>query len=50
MKTISLTRNEYSNFIQVANHLAIKFTQIIKDSFILITADADTLVELGYDK
>lgn len=48
MKTITLTRTEYINFVQLAKQLAIQFTQIIKDSFILITADANTLVELGY--
>lgn len=48
MKTITLTRTEYINFVQLAKQLAIQFTQTIKDSFILITADANRLVKLGY--
>lgn len=48
MKTIKLTCTEYINFVQLAKQLAIKFTQTVKSSYILITADANTLVELGY--
>ena len=50
MKTITLTRTEYINFVQLAKQLAIQFTQTVKQSFILITADANVLTELGYDK
>jgi hypothetical protein len=48
MKTITLTKVEYINFLKVAKQLAIDFTHQLKSGFILITANADTLIELGY--
>ena len=48
MKTITLTKVEYINFIQIAKQLAVDFTFQIKSQFILITANANTLIELGY--
>jgi hypothetical protein len=48
MKTITLTKVEYINFLKVARQLAIDFKHQITSGFILITANADTLIELGY--
>jgi len=48
MKTISLNKVEYINFLKIAKQLAIDFKQQIKSSYILITADEQSLVELGY--
>jgi hypothetical protein len=48
MKTITLTKVEYINFIQVAKQFAIDFSFQIKSQFILITANAQQLIELGY--
>lgn len=48
MKTISLNKVEYINFLKIARELAIDFKQQIKSHFILITADAEQLIELGY--
>ena len=39
---------EYANFVQCCKSMSIKFNQIIKSSYILITADEESLVELGY--
>ena len=48
MKTIKLSIQEYANFVQCCKSMSIKFQQTVKSSYILITADANTLVELGY--
>lgn len=48
MKTIKLTKVEYINFIQIAKQLAVDFTFQVKSQFILITANAQELIELGY--
>jgi hypothetical protein len=48
MKTITLSIQEYANFVKCCKSMSIKFNQIIKSSYILITADEQSLTELGY--
>ncbi len=41
MKTIKLSIQEYAHFVQCCKNMSIKFNQIIKSSYILITVEED---------